>query len=127
MGRHGQGGERGRSATGRKTHTRQKDKMKLSKIISVAATVVAKSIRQITCPGTTRLFRLAGSAAAMFLLAANAWAGKPGGGAAIAAPSNLAATAFSSSQINLTWQDNAGNESGFKIERGPTSTGAWVQ
>jgi tripartite motif-containing protein 71 len=36
---------------------------------------------------------------------------------ATAAPSNLSATAASSSQINLTWTDDAGNEQGFKIER----------
>ena len=35
-----------------------------------------------------------------------------------AAPSNLAATAVPSyNQIDLTWQDNSGNETGFKIER----------
>ena len=34
-----------------------------------------------------------------------------------AAPTNLAATAVSSSQINLTWTDNDNNEQGFKIER----------
>src|SRR5205085_2691189 len=34
-----------------------------------------------------------------------------------AAPSNLAASAASSSQVNLTWTDNAGNETGFKVER----------
>ena len=34
-----------------------------------------------------------------------------------AAPSNLAATAVSSSQINLTWTDNSTNEGGFKLER----------
>ncbi len=34
-----------------------------------------------------------------------------------AAPSNLTATAISSSQINLSWADNSGNETGFKIER----------
>src|SRR6266508_2933382 len=34
-----------------------------------------------------------------------------------AAPSNLAATAVSSSQINLSWTDNATNEDGFQIER----------
>jgi hypothetical protein len=32
-------------------------------------------------------------------------------------PSNLSATATSSSQINLAWTDNANNEDGFKIER----------
>jgi predicted secreted protein len=34
-----------------------------------------------------------------------------------AAPSNLTATAVSSSQINLAWADNATDETGFKIER----------
>jgi len=33
------------------------------------------------------------------------------------APSNLNATASSSSQIDLSWQDNSNNEDGFKIER----------
>jgi len=33
------------------------------------------------------------------------------------APSNLTATAVSAQQIHLTWTDNAGNESGFVIER----------
>jgi hypothetical protein len=37
------------------------------------------------------------------------------------APSNLAATATSSSQINLTWTDNSNNETGFKIERATNS------
>lgn len=34
-----------------------------------------------------------------------------------AAPTSLTATAASSSQINLTWVDNASDETGFKIER----------
>jgi titin len=34
-----------------------------------------------------------------------------------ATPTNLTATAASRSQINLTWTDNASNETGFKIER----------
>jgi sugar lactone lactonase YvrE len=33
------------------------------------------------------------------------------------APSNLTATAVSSSQINLSWTDNSNNETGFKIKR----------
>ena len=33
------------------------------------------------------------------------------------APSNLTATAVSTSQINLSWTDNSGNEDGFFIER----------
>ena len=43
------------------------------------------------------------------------------------APSNLTATAVSSSQINLTWQDNSNNETGFKVERAASSTGPWTQ
>jgi transcriptional regulator CtsR len=39
-----------------------------------------------------------------------------------AAPSNLVATAVSSSQINLAWQRNSTNEDGFKIERAPDGT-----
>ena len=34
-----------------------------------------------------------------------------------AAPSGLSATASTSTRINLSWTDNAGNESGFSIER----------
>ena len=42
---------------------------------------------------------------------------RPVGAHAPAAPTNLSATAVSSSQINLAWTDNASNESGFRIER----------
>jgi Glycoside hydrolase family 44/PA14 domain/Fibronectin type III domain len=41
--------------------------------------------------------------------------------AAPAAPSNLTATAVSPSQINLTWTDNSGNETGFVVERATDS------
>lgn len=34
-----------------------------------------------------------------------------------AAPTNLSATAFSRTQINLAWTDNSSDETGFKIER----------
>jgi spore germination protein YaaH len=39
------------------------------------------------------------------------------GSDALPAPSNLTASAVSTSQINLTWTDNAAGESGFQIER----------
>jgi hypothetical protein len=39
-----------------------------------------------------------------------------------AAPTNLVATVVSKSQINLTWTDNADNETGFRIERCKGST-----
>ncbi len=39
-----------------------------------------------------------------------------------AAPTNLTATPVSKSQINLTWTDNANNETGFRIERCKGST-----
>ncbi len=42
------------------------------------------------------------------------------------APSNLIANTISSSQINLTWQDNSSDETGFKIER-KTGTGSYSQ
>ncbi|MDZ7303603.1 MAG: fibronectin type III domain-containing protein [candidate division KSB1 bacterium] len=43
------------------------------------------------------------------------------------APSNLVATAVSSSQINLTWTDNTTNESGFKIERKTGASGTYAE
>jgi subtilisin family serine protease len=43
------------------------------------------------------------------------------------APSNLGATAASSSQINLSWSDISANENGFKIERKPDISGTYSQ
>ena len=42
-----------------------------------------------------------------------------------AAPSALAATAISTTQVNLSWADNASNETGFKIERKTGSGGSY--
>jgi phosphodiesterase/alkaline phosphatase D-like protein len=44
-----------------------------------------------------------------------------------AAPSNLTATVASTNQINLKWQDNSGDESGFKIERKTGASGTYAQ
>jgi Fibronectin type III domain/Beta-propeller repeat len=42
-------------------------------------------------------------------------------------PTALTAIPVSSTQINLSWIDNASNEIGFKVMRGPTSSGPWSQ
>src|SRR3989344_2100862 len=58
---------------------------------------------------------------ASLLLFASAVDAKPpvggGGGSSPTPPSNLSAIAVSTSQIDLSWQDNSGNETGFKVER----------
>ncbi len=43
------------------------------------------------------------------------------------APTGLTATAVSSSQIDLTWQDNSTNETGFQVQRRVASSTNWVQ
>ena len=44
-----------------------------------------------------------------------------------AAPTGLAATADSATQITLNWTDNASDETGFKIERSPDGSTGWTQ
>lgn len=44
-----------------------------------------------------------------------------------AAPSNLTAKAVSSTQINLKWQDNSGDETEFRIQRKTGAGGTWSQ
>jgi hypothetical protein len=41
------------------------------------------------------------------------------------APSNLVASAVSASQINLTYNDNSGNENRFELERASSAAGPW--
>lgn len=43
------------------------------------------------------------------------------------APSNLVAIAVSSGRIDLSWQDNSHNETGFKIERKTGAEGSYIQ
>ncbi|MBC7908881.1 MAG: fibronectin type III domain-containing protein, partial [Pyrinomonadaceae bacterium] len=52
---------------------------------------------------------------------------KPVPPTAPAAPTNLTATASSSSQINLSWSDTANNESGFRIERKTGAGGTYAE
>jgi hypothetical protein len=42
-------------------------------------------------------------------------------------PSDLAATAAGTSSIALAWQDNSGNENGFRVERSTNGTSGWAQ
>ncbi len=48
------------------------------------------------------------------------------GGTAPAAPSSLTAVAASAKKINLTWQDNSNNETGFQIFRSTSAAGPFV-
>jgi M6 family metalloprotease-like protein len=43
------------------------------------------------------------------------------------APSGLTATAISDTQINLSWTDNANNESSFRVEQKIGAAGDWVE
>ncbi len=89
--------------------------------VSVAANTSSYSAGSLTA-STTYYFRVR---------SVNEWGGSTpsnianattsAGATAPAAPSSLAATATSSSQINLTWTDNAGNETGFEIDRATNS------
>ena len=42
-----------------------------------------------------------------------------------AAPSNLSAAAVSASQIVLSWNDNAGDETAYRVERSPDGSTGW--
>ncbi len=44
-----------------------------------------------------------------------------------AAPTGLTAVALGSNRVRLAWTDNSSNETQFRIERAPASTGPWTQ
>jgi len=48
-------------------------------------------------------------------------------GSTPAAPGNLTAAPKSTTQINLAWNDNSTNETGFRIDRKVGTTGTWYQ
>jgi hypothetical protein len=60
-----------------------------------------------------------------FLNGNESYLGGGGGGTAPAAATSLSATAVSTSQINLAWNDESDNESGFRIQQ-QVSGGAWT-
>lgn len=55
------------------------------------------------------------------------FANQGGPGAPPIPPSNLAAVAVSDSQIDLTWNDNSSDETGFKVERRTEPGGLWTE
>jgi transcriptional regulator CtsR len=92
---------------------------------SVAAGSVSYSFTGLA-PATAYLFRVsafnaAGSSDYSNIASATTSAAVP------AAPSNLAATAASATQVKLSWKDNSNNESGFKIERKTGTGGTYSQ
>ena len=96
-----------------------------TQIATVGANVVSYSSTGLA-PNTTYFFRVrATNAGGDSAYSNEANATTPN--AAPAAPSALAATAISTSQINLSWTDNASNETGFKIERKTGSGGTYAQ
>jgi pectate lyase len=78
-------------------------------------------------------YTLQSPADARAAIIANAGPRSGGGGttppspSAPAAPSNLSASAASTSQINLSWTDNATNEAGFQLERATSAGGPFSQ
>ena len=83
-------------------------------------TVTPPSVGEIAPPGHYMLFLLNGagvpSVASIARLSADIVPSPP------TAATNLTASAVSSSQINLSWTDNASDEVGFRIERSPDGT-----
>src|SRR6266404_1524618 len=68
-------------------------------------------------------YRLVALGLMNLLMTTNLGAGKP---LTPVAPAGLTATAISTTAIKLVWQDLSSNESGFKIDRAPSSTGPWT-
>jgi len=71
-----------------------------------------------------RQYSLAGSVVLLSLLACDRRQPlEPSLAAGLAASSNLSASAVSPSQVDLAWQDNSPNETGFEVHRSTTGSG----
>jgi PLD-like domain/Fibronectin type III domain len=78
-------------------------------------------------PGTTYYWRIGGKTMANRGNPGPIWSFTTSGGAPPPpTPTNLQASAESPTQVNLKWNDVAGEE-GFKIERKPSSSSTWAQ
>jgi hypothetical protein len=101
---------------------RSLDGTSYSRIATVGANVKAYSNTGLTASKKyyyrVRAYNAAGNSSASNIASATTSAAttKP------TAPSSLTLSVASSSQINLTWNDNSGNESGFRIERSTDGT-----
>jgi len=99
-----------------------------TEIATVSANVTTYQNTGLTA-GTTYYYRVraynsSGSSETSNLVYATTQTATP---AVPAAPSNLTATAASSSQINLSWTDNSTDETGFRLERSTNATSGWTE
>jgi hypothetical protein len=76
-------------------------------------------------PNTTYAFRVRAYQSSTNTTYSNCVSVKTSASGTPPAPTNLKATPWSSSKVNLTWADNATNETGFKIYR-KAGTSAWT-
>ena len=92
-------------------------------IRTTAANITAYTDNNRLRDGTLYYYRVCATNAA----GDSAFSNEASGTTPLAKPTSATATAVSSSRINLTWVDNSGSESGYKIERKTTVTGTYAQ
>ena len=101
------------------------DNVTFTQFVSLSANVTSTSASGLTASTIyyfrVRAYNTGGNSAYSAVASATTQAVAPP-----AAPSGLTATAVSPTQINLTWTDNSGNETGFIIARSTTSGGPYA-